>query len=123
MQYITINDGSFILKVGGSTKTFSIKSFNYHKIKRAIKEERSEEFITSLMKTPSLPEGVYELYSKGTRLYATQYKDTEEPIIHIINSGQDNALNTIYESKTAKKFLGVYESLKAIKEDWPEFFL
>ena len=122
MQYITLNDGSFILNVRGITKTFNLKSFNYHKIKREINNAGSnEETILSLMQEPVLLDGIYEVYlNPNNVIYAMHYTSAkEDPVPCFFN----DTCKTHQKPPPLDKFLGSYASTEAIKEDWPEFFI
>ena len=119
MHCVTLNGGSFIVQIGGTTRTFTIKSFNYHKLKKAIKDNIGEEAILALMELPMLYDGILELYiNKEGFLSTVHYRDLGPPTYTSLK-GKGLADERILKSE----FLGTYPGLKEIQEDWPEHFV
>lgn len=121
MQYIHLNDDSYILHTSEGMTTLNRKSFNFHRIKKLISEDAEEGEILSLLETPSLPDGLYELYL---------HPDSDTMAIKHLKDGGSvtwtnlNNENTIINTDNPfVEFIGVYASEQDIMADWPEYCL
>ena len=122
MQYIHLNDDSYILRTSEGMTTLNRKTFNFHTIKTLLKKGAEEEDILPLLKTPSMPNGIFELYL---------HQPTDTMMLkHILNGGIDVEWTRLNNNETfcndeanARKFVGVYVSEQDIMADWPEYLL
>lgn len=119
MQYVKLDNNSYIVNLSTGMAHITRKSFNYNKIKRLIDKNAAEEDILPLLIPPETPNGVYEVYfnSESDILYYLQMKDSEIEISPKTIDG-----TTYYQADDIKDvFLGVYASIEDIYADWPEY--
>ena len=122
MQHIHLNDDSYILHTSKGMTTLNRKSFNFHTIKTLLKKGAEEVDILPLLETPSMPDGIFELYL---------HQSTDTMMIkHILADGtcvEWTRLNNVTvecdDVHNTSKFVGVYVSEQDIMADWPEYLL
>ena len=123
MQYIKLNNDSYILHTSKGATQFTRNSFNFHKIQKLVEEGAEEEVIAPLLEAPELPDGIYMLY-KDPIVNKLFYKHS------IFRNGK---LDEYYcwlhkpleqgQDWDTYEFLGNYSSIQDIKYDWPEYLL
>jgi len=122
MQHVHLNDDSYILHTSKGMTILNRKTFNFHRIKTLLKKGVEEETVLPLLVTPSMPNGIFELYL---------HEDTDTMLIkHIINGGistdwskLNNTDNVRIPEVEELKFIGMYVSEQDIMADWPEYLL
>ena len=126
MQYIELNNSSFILHTRKGSTHVSRSSFNFNKIKAMIKEGTGEEFLLPLLEPPELPNGIYEAYEsiKLNKMYYSHKTDKNgvfEEYICVL--GQDPSTQQFLINSDDYVFVGKYASLKELYYDWPEYLV
>jgi hypothetical protein len=127
MQYIRLNDSSYILHTSKGAVTLNRTSFNFNKVKVMLDKGTLQEYnLLPLLEPPELPDGVFELYMPYTgRLYYKQTREVEGVVkSHYYWVGDEYEHDMVSDeiSGTAE-FLGVYASIKDIMFDYPEHFI
>lgn len=120
MQYIHLNDDSFVLRTSNGMSTLTRKSFNFNKIKRLLKKGAEEEKILPLLEPPKLPNGVFQAYldlSKKCLMYTNLY-EKDGQVVHefYLMDG-----TPYFFDPNNSKFMGVYASKADLISDWPEY--
>lgn len=120
MQYIHLNDDSYILHTSEGMTTLNRKSFNFHTIKSLINKGADEDKVLPLLETPELPNGLYELYldENNNDMHIKHMKKEGEVNWSTLGSGNPGAITA--DSGT---FMGVYASEQDIMSDWPEYII
>lgn len=120
MQYIHLNDDSYILHTSKGVATLNRKMFNFNKIKRLISNSAAEEKILPLLEPPKLPDGLYEAYLHQDTMYIKHTCDTADDCKITWNkAGSKNLTDSVPDAK----FMGVYTSEDELIADWPEYLL
>ena len=122
MQHVHLNDDSYVIHTSKGMSILNRKTFNFHTIKTLLKKGADEDTILPLLKTPSMPDGIFELYL---------HQDTDTMLIrHILSDGirvEWSRLNNIdtycADEENTRKFIGMYVSEQDIMADWPEYLL
>ena len=122
MQYIHMNDDTYIIQTTQGPKTLTRKSFNFTKIKRMIRNNAPEEDIFLLLEPPKLTNGIYQLFLIPTcnQLYYQHFQDTEEGTIETYKTINGEGIDFVPD-EMPRKLLGVYTSVKEMIADWPEY--
>lgn len=119
MQYVRLDNNSYIVNLTTGMATITRKSFNYHKIKRLIEKNAAEEDILPLLVPPETPNGVYEVYFKpqtDTLYYLNQKGFNDDGTPRTMGG------SVYYQADTTQDdFLGIYASIEDIYVDWPEY--
>jgi len=121
MQYIHLNDDSYILHTSQGIKNLNRKSFNFNKIKRMINKGAAEEDILPLLVTPELPDGIYQAYivpEEHAMYYMHMTKHPQEGVVHTSYNLAGEQKHFTAHSAT---FVGVYASKADLVLDWPEY--
>lgn len=120
MQYIHLNDDSYILHTSKGIATLNRKTFNFHTIKHLINKGVEECEVLPLLETPELPNGLYELYlSKDINVMHIKHIQKEGGVTwSSLNSAQVHDVSA--ENVT---FVGVYANEQDIMADWPEYII
>lgn len=121
MQYIHLNDDSYILHTTQGVKNLNRKSFNFNKIKRMIKKGAAEEDILPLLITPKLPEGIYQAYIVPEEQAMYYMHIAEHPEEGVVNTSYSLAGEQKHFTVHSATFVGVYASKSDLIEDWPEY--
>ena len=123
MQYIQLNDNSYVLHLSTGLRTIKRRSFNFHKIQKLINEGADVENILPLLEVPPLPNGTYEAYElpEGKMIYL----HTSEKGVQTLNNlvGEKAIPYTLDQLVAELKFVGIYASIEDLEEDWPEYLL
>ena len=122
MTYIQLKQGKYLLKTSIGPKVITPTSFNYNKILRLVDSDTEESKILTLLETPDVSNGIYEAYLHETTnklLYTYWSGNKSDKETRWATEDTDFASNYLSESK----YLGVYNSLESIQEDWPEYFI
>jgi hypothetical protein len=123
MRYIHLTNDSYILHLSTGLTTVTLKSFNFHKIKKLINKGAEEAEILPLLETPPLPDGIYEAYPVDSEhfYYLHTSKTGTQQLKRL---GNDEVIIALAEEKKTELkpfFAGVYASLEDLEEDWPEY--
>ena len=122
MQYIHLNDDSYILRTSEGMTTLNRKTFNFHTIKALLKKGAEEEDILPLLKTPDMPNGIFELYLHQ-KTDTMMIKHTTDGGVAVEWTRLNNETTVCHDEDGARKFVGVYVSEQDIMADWPEYLL
>lgn len=122
MQHIQLSDDSYVINTSEGMKMMNLKSFNFHKIKSLLAKGVGEDKVLPLLETPTLPNGLFELYlcEDSDTLYVKNITEGNPPSWSTINHKEGSLLITNEENV---KFMGVYASEKEIMADWPEYVI
>jgi hypothetical protein len=127
MQYIHLNDDSFIIQTSQGTHNVSRTSFNFNRLTKLIrKEDVIEKEILDLLVTPDLPDGVFQayLYKKLDQLVYQHIREVGTGVVSAFFNIKGE--NFPVDSKTFKStytFLGIYASKEEVLLDWPEYVI
>jgi hypothetical protein len=119
MQYIQLNNDTFILNTSKGVYTLTRESFHYKKIKALVIKEADESQVLPLLKPVSLPNGIYKGYASADGvLFYTLIHNTAVTASMYIHGTEvpDNILHTAV-------FLGVYSCLQDLIDDHPEYVI
>lgn len=119
MQYIHLNNNTFIMHTPSGSEQITRKSFNFHKIIKAVKAGATFEDIKDFLIPPDTSKGILELYKvKGEHKLITKKYANDD------NCYEYEAMNGTSISKydiNNLDFIGVYISMNDILYDWPEY--
>lgn len=122
MQYIHLNNDSYILKTSKGIHNFTRKSFNFNKIKKLIQKDAPEEKVLPYLKPPDLVDGIFEAYI-DTNIDKMFYKHIEEVNGNVYSEYYWLGGEPDYTDEPKEEFVGVYASKKDIIDDWPEYVI
>ena len=123
MQYIHLNDDSYILHTSKGMTTLNRKTFNFHTIKNLIKKGAEEAQILPLLETPKLPDGLFELFiheeeDKPAVLSVKNTKSDGNPVW-----GPLGGTGLCHPYEDDSDYLGMYACEADMISDWPEYCL
>lgn len=121
MRYIHLSSDSYILQTSKGPVTLTKKSFNFHKIKRLMQNNATEEEILPLLKIPKLPEGLFQAYvDNENKMYYINIVETSSEILSQTFWLNGNPAMLLPDSQN-NVFMGVYASKQELIADWPEY--
>lgn len=125
MNYIALNNDTYVLRFNGKTVRISKKqTIGFSKIVQLLKEGGREEEIAELLaeKPSKLP---VQLYLNTTTNDMTAVLIGSDNYLEYVflKTGKQYRPSTGFEDNPDIEFIGLYKSLNDVKEEWPEYCL
>jgi len=119
MQYIHLNNDSYIIHTSQGAFTLTRESFNFNKVKRLLSNDAEEDKVLPLLTPPELPDGVFKAFLtySGEVMYILHYQEEDGTITTTCQNF--NGVNMAHSPDA--KLMGIYASKEDLILDWPEY--
>lgn len=112
-----VND-TILLQLISGPKFITKEDLCYHKLKKHL--PASESKVLELLKTPPLPDGIFEVYLQNEQIYIKNITNTKLQYYTITNAEINPQ---VVVPNTLDTLLGVFTSLDEVRNYLPEYFI
>ncbi|AGM47036.1 hypothetical protein AD45P3_00490 [Alteromonas phage vB_AmaP_AD45-P3] len=125
MNYIALNNDTYVLRFNGKTTRISKKqTVGFSRIVQILKEGGDKEEIIKILSEKQIkrPVRLY-LSTKSNQMTAVFLNDDGYLRYLDLKSGKEYTPHANFENEPDTDFVGLYASLNSVKEEWPEYCL